>query len=293
MMTVRMPSSYGWLIGRTFVEGGDDLAAARAVQDRILLHASQSKPSSLQLLSGVTTRPDGTTYLAAVKAALTAVGPKHPLLRNLRRYAGIGIGGREGWNQLDAKMQSGWTDALAKLAGGSMLDMRQHGTAHNGWTWPHGAIGAFGNNHHFRAAVALSGIGALPQSEAIYLRAVADNLGRPLQPQHRYTLKLPPTAELCEGFWSLSAYSGEADGRYFFEDNEIHRYAINSAMAGLMKEADGSVSISVQSTAPDDAGANWLPLPTTSPALMLRIYVPSKRLRRTPGLIEQIVSNSI
>lgn len=284
---VRMQSAYGWLLGRTFVEGADDIAAARVVQDGITVQSAAPNPSRLNLLPRTTTKPDGAIYLSAVNAAIASLDPKHPLVATLRHYASLGVGSTapDSWQRLDPDIQTGWTNALTKLSDGSLADMRDHATVRNGWSWPDAHIGKFGRDARFRAAVALSGIGALPQEEAIYLRAVADDMGRPIDPHRRYRLTLPPTRQICDAFWSLSAYRGEADGRYFFEDNAIHRYAINSATTGLKRDANGAVELVIQVERPATDSTNWLPLPSTNPALMLRIYNPARALMRSPKLV--------
>jgi hypothetical protein len=282
---VRMPSGYAWLLARTFVEGSSDLSAAQAAQDKITFAASNQAPSQLQLVPKVPKLPDGETFLGAVKEAIAALDPNDRLARNLRQYAAIGVG--VDWSAVNAEDQNGWKRALLKLADASMAKMQDHATPINGWNWPAANIGAFGNDHAFRAAVALSGIGALTQSEAIYLRAKSDTLGRPIEADRRYRLILPPTAQIAGAFWSLSAYRGEPDGRYFFEDNVIHRYAINSAMPDLVRRYDGRVELIIQSERP--AGqTNWLPLPVANPALVLRIYLPTAALMRSPVRIGKL-----
>jgi hypothetical protein len=285
--TIRIPSSYGWLLARTFVDGANDLPGARTAQDSISLIAKGGPESQLRLRPKTTTQPDGAMYLSAVNAAIAALDRRSPLAANLRNYVGIGVGHPDprAWELLTEEIKAGWNAALRQLADGSIAQMESFATTFNGWNWPNANIGIFGNDHDFRAAVALSGIGALPQSEAIYLRAVSDAFGEPLAADRRYLLTLPPTARIAHAFWSLSAYRGELDGRYFFQDNELHRYAINSATAGLVADASGHIPLVIQRERPADANANWLPMPTERPALVLRMYLPTKALMKNRELI--------
>jgi hypothetical protein len=285
--TIRMPSSYGWLLARTFVSGADDLPGARAAQDGITLAPDNSAASSLRLLRATTTQPNGAMFLSAVNAAIAAIDPRNPLAANLRKYSEIGVGSADAnaWELLKPEAKSGWTDALQRLADGSIAKMESFAAQRNGWSWPNANIGTFGNDHGFRAAVALSGIGALPQSEAVYLRAITDSLGRPLSADRSYRLTLPPTAEIADAFWSLTAYRGEPDGRYFFEDNDLHRYAINSAAEGLVKDNKGQITLTIQKERPAGTLANWLPMPSERPALVLRLYLPTPELMQTRTLI--------
>lgn len=75
-------------------------------------------------------------------------------------------------------------------------------------------------------------------------------------------------------------YQVDADGRQFFVDNPVQRFTIGDRTRGLLKDADGSISIAVQSQAPVDPAsrANWLPSPEGSFRLVLRAYLPSTAL---------------
>jgi len=79
-----------------------------------------------------------------------------------------------------------------------------------------------------------------------------------------------------DAFWSISIYEVEPDGRVFFADNPIHRYAIGDRTRGLKHNADGSIDILVQRDKPaEDQLANWLPAPASGHAhLSLRLYQP-------------------
>jgi hypothetical protein len=288
--TIRMPSSYGWLLARTFVNGADDLPGARAAQDEIALMADNSTTSQLRLLRATTTQPDGAMFLSAVNAAIATLAPRNPLATHLRKYTEIGVGSSDAnaWGTLKPEAKAGWADALRQLANGSIAKMESFATRRNGWSWPNANIGIFGNDHAFRAAVALSGIGALPQSEAIYLRATTDTLGHPLSADRSYRLMLPANAQITDAFWSLTAYRGEPDGRYFFEDNDLHRYAINSAAEGLIKDSKGQITLTIQKERPADTLANWLPMPKERPALVLRLYRPTSKLMHNRTLIKAL-----
>jgi hypothetical protein len=148
------------------------------------------------------------------------------------------------------------------------------------WVYPNPAIGTYGNDHGLRAAVALSGLGALPPAEAVYLNALTDSSGQPLHGHHRYRVKFPPQGIGAQAFWSLSMYQIEADGRLFFIDNPLKRYAVGNRTAGLVKQADGSMALVVQAQEPADAvlKANWLPAPGGPFRLSLRAYLPSPAL---------------
>jgi hypothetical protein len=151
-------------------------------------------------------------------------------------------------------------------------------------------IGRFGEDHAYRATIALLGLGALERVEAIYATCGRDVDGRRLDGAHAYTLAVP--ADLPVGaFWSLSMYRMEPDGRGFFVDNPIDRYTIGDRTPGIVREADGATVVRLQHAAPADARgrANWLPAPDGPFVLNWRLYEPGEGLvtRRfqLPGVV--------
>jgi hypothetical protein len=92
---------------------------------------------------------------------------------------------------------------------------------------------------------------------------------------------LPPNG----AFWSLTM--GDAKNR--FVANRINRYSV-SDRSGLVPNADGSVDIYVQNTAPASHESNWLPTPTGKFILWLRVYVPGAAILdgryKVPPMVE-------
>jgi hypothetical protein len=88
--------------------------------------------------------------------------------------------------------------------------------------------------------------------------------------------QLPP----AHAFWSLALYEVTPEGRAFFTDNPINRYAIGDRSPGLQRGADGSLEIYLQHARPAaDKAANWLPAPASGPMrLVLRAYEPDRSL---------------
>ena len=105
---------------------------------------------------------------------------------------------------------------------------------------------------------------------------------QPLSGAKRYTLAFPAGGlPPARAFWSLSAYEVTPDGRAFFVDNPIDRYSIGDLTPGLMRGADGSLTLYIQQDRPsDERAANWLPAPAGPMRLVLRAYEPE------PSLIE-------
>ena len=59
--------------------------------------------------------------------------------------------------------------------------------------------------------------------------------------------------------------------------NPIDRYSVGSR-SGLVPNADGSIDIYMQRTAPAGHESNWLPAPAGNFKLMLRAYLPGRAI---------------
>ncbi len=142
----------------------------------------------------------------------------------------------------------------------------------NGWTTmfgcgdPHGGI-------FLRAACNVTFMGPINvNAEAMYWTTSKDGAGRTLSGAHDYMLhfaagQLPPN----HAFWSLTM----ADAGNHFVPNPLNRYSV-SDRSGLVPNADGSVDIYIQNTAPVGHQSNWLPAPTGNFILWLRVYLPDQ-----------------
>jgi hypothetical protein len=146
-------------------------------------------------------------------------------------------------------------------------------SSNNGWEVLGDWVGRYGTRYLGRAIVARDLLGANTPEQSIYPIADADVTGRPLDGGHRYTIRfakgrLPPV----NAFWSLTMY----DASDFLYANPIGRYAVGDRTAGLHYARDGSLTFYLQHDAPSVAAqrANWLPAPSGSFHLILRLYQP-------------------
>jgi hypothetical protein len=108
--------------------------------------------------------------------------------------------------------------------------------------------------------------------EAAYWTTVVDGARRRLNGQHEYLLhfpvgQLPPN----DAFWSLAM----TDVVGYMVPNPIDRYSVGGR-SGLVPNADGSIDIYIQRTAPAGHESNWLPAPAGKFKLMLRAYLPGR-----------------
>ena len=142
-------------------------------------------------------------------------------------------------------------------------------TTVNGWSTTL-KYGSWGNNILLRAACAKHLPAANLPEEAVYWTTSTDSAGRTLNGQHDYILHfpvggLPPN----DAFWSLTMT--DSQGRMV--NNPINRYSVGDR-SNLVSNADGSIDIYIQNTAPAGHESNWLPAPTGDFMLWLRVYQP-------------------
>ncbi len=129
-----------------------------------------------------------------------------------------------------------------------------------------------GNGILLRAAFARILPAVNVAQEAAYWTTTVDSAGRRLNGQREYVLhfpagQLPPN----DAFWSLTM----TDVVGFMVKNPIDRYSVGSRSA-LVPNADGSIDIYIQRTAPAGHESNWLPTPSGRFKLMLRAYLPGR-----------------
>jgi hypothetical protein len=146
-------------------------------------------------------------------------------------------------------------------------------TTVNGWSTTVKA-GQPGNGILLRAACARILPAVNVVQEAAYWTTTVDSAGRTLNGQREYVLhfpvgQLPPN----EAFWSLTM----TDVVGYMVRNPIDRYSVGSR-SGLVPNADGSIDISLQRTAPAGRESNWLPAPAGNFKLMLRAYLPGRAI---------------
>jgi hypothetical protein len=146
-------------------------------------------------------------------------------------------------------------------------------TTVNGWSTTM-KVGQPGNGLLVRAACARILPAVNVVEEAAYWTTTVDSAGRRLHGQQEYVLRfpagqLPPN----DAFWSLTM----TDVVGYMVRNPIDRYSVGSR-SGLAPNADGSIDIYLQRTAPATNESNWLPAPAGNFKLMLRAYMPGRAI---------------
>jgi hypothetical protein len=275
-----------WMLARIVVDGPEDLAAARELQQKISIRQvveMPPKPFSVK----ATTSDDPENFLAVVNEMLArSPGGKGHMAREWN-YTAVGVGaGVEPTPEQIALWRAYLPKGIAKLKEKFLF----RDLVYNGWGYQEPGVGEFASSDLLRSAIALGGLAALPEAEAMYFQATQDANGAELSGANRYVWRVPPGGVPADAFWSLTMYQVEADGRFFLTTNSIKRFSIGDRTDGLVKNADGSIDILIQHEQPTgEKAANWLPAPAGPIRLSLRAYLPKQELRdrkwRVPGVV--------
>lgn len=277
---IRSPTNMAWLLGRTLVDDPANLSAPRALQAQYRLASLAGLPLPPEPRGALESpqRPAsrGLGYLDELAALLSDNPPPAADAPMMRRFARIGLtpGGKPAaW--IAAR---GWSEpAAAAIAAAAAEVERQAAEGGIGGTgaeggWRTSSVGVYGTDYAQRARIARSGLGALTPDEALYFTLLRRPGGEAFTGDKPVTLRLDPKALPRIGaFWSLSLYSATD---YFFVQNPINRFALGDRTPGLVRDADGAVTIVISHAKPASGEANWLPAPPGPWMLTFRAYRP-------------------
>lgn len=272
---IRAPTRHVWALLRVLVEGPHDLNAARVVQVGTSLQGPATPPPP-----GVASwQAPWPSYFASASDLMALNGPPATDRAVLERMAPLRLHNFDptGFTADEVRaIEAGVEEALREARRGGLGEPVEAA----GWIYPAVGLGDFGQDYRLRAAVALTGLAALPQVEAMYMRAVGDLPNRLHDGRRSWRLRFPPGATPpVDGFWSLSLYEATPAGQFFFTDNPLRRYAIGDRSPGLRMDDDGGLEILIGHERPgEEREANWLPAPDGPFALFLRAYLPTSAL---------------
>lgn len=278
---VRAPTNDVWALARTLVDGPEDLAAARKVQDRLQVVPAPGTRPVAPIAVATPLDPTPETLLGVVNAAL-ARSPVPAMHRpRLARMSAVGLGtNAPAWSALPPRTRAAWSSGAGPLRESLRGALEANSVKRAGWTYPKAGLGRFGANDAYRAAVALEGLAALEPVEALYTFTREDAAGAPLDGRRQYRLRVPANVPV-DGFWSLSMYEISPDGRLYFTANPIGRYSIGNRTRGLVNNPDGSLTVVISHAEPatPEARANWLPAPPGAFRMSFRAYRPRAAFR--------------
>jgi hypothetical protein len=262
-----------WIIGSTQLKGASDVAAVNAIQDQYSLMPLDT------YVSGSTTAtptpgptdptitrypaPTGLAFFDAMGEQMALFPPPARDAKALAAFASVGIGPGLTPSQ-DSRLSADTLAGLTAAAAAGPSRIRESTTAlyaadfvpHNGYLL--GGFGRYGTRYSERAVISQIGLGAFTPHQAIYAMAWSDQTRKALHGSRRYVLHLSTPPPTNEG-WSLTVYNLQGG----LMANPLNRYALTNT-SELSRNADGSVDIYLQSTAPKTSSqrANWLPIST-------------------------------
>ncbi|MGB1203455.1 MAG: DUF1254 domain-containing protein, partial [Alloalcanivorax venustensis] len=242
---VRAPTPRVWALGRVLVDGPEDLADACAVQDGLFIN--KDAPTE-DVTEGEPVLRDAPwdQYLKAANELLRREPPPATDLGILRKIAPLGIGPHQHFDvsRFDAEQARAIEEGIEAARDFLVTVQGARGAVVEGWTYPSGRTGDFGQDYLLRAVIAVGGLGALPVEEAMYMRADGDQERGLFDGKRNYRLHFP-AGEMppLDSFWSLSLYEAMDDGQFFFADTPLRRYAIGDRSPGLTWNEDGSLDI--------------------------------------------------
>jgi len=282
---VEAPTNLVWLLGRTQINGKQDLPSVVALTNAYTLTplSSVGKPYTAPqntpidpALDMKTAPPKQVaawmdhTYFERLSALLQKYPPPAADKEALARFEALGLSpGKFSPSPAAAQaIQGAGARVVAKLN----RYFNEMTPPRNGWT-VHTTLGSYGTHFLERATVALRGLGANLAEDAIYPFTTKDGSGEGLDGKNRYKLSFPKGQEPpANAFWSLTVYNGEG----YLVNNPIQRYAIGSRDA-LQLTPDGTLELLIQSDKPvGELAANWLPTAPGPLLLVLRIYWPKE-----------------
>jgi len=285
---VDAPTNTVWVMSRMAIKGKSDYAAVHDWQDKLTLTPLSSwgknyRAPNVEVTPYVDTRTAPARQVADLSGAaffsrMAELFKKNPPAAadgdTLRRFAGLGIiPGKtydpnilpeEGRRALEEGARQGEAEIIAE--GRDQMGVEKK----DGWAYSR-HLGSYGTDYKHRAVVAMYGLGANLDADAIYPRATVDANGQPLSGKNNYRIRftkenLPPV----NGFWSLTAYTP----RQSLVTNPINRFALGDR-DNLKYNNDGSLDLYVQHKSPGKAKqANWLPTPKEHFSLNMRLYWP-------------------
>jgi hypothetical protein len=285
---IRAPSNDVQVIGRFLVNGPADAPAVHALQDGIAFMPVVAGAGPVPQWVPVTNSTDAANFIAVVNEMLWRNPVPAGEAKAFASWADLGVGGGAyAFARSSAEVQAAWRKRLPVLHEALKAGLRHGARQVEGWGVPAPNVGLFGTDTHLRAAVAFGGLSALPSTEAVYLNLESDPSGQPLDGSQRWKLVVPPLQ--AKGFWSLSMYKKDADGRLFFAANPIGRYSIGDRTASVRRGADGTIEVLLQHEPPTGDTSNWLPTPMGVYAITLRAYLPSDAMRRGEAPLPRLV----
>jgi len=278
------PTPWVMILGRTLVDGPDDVPNVRKLQEEyrltpLSLWGTESEvPERRDVMQPFDQQKDPLAPWKTLNAMLAENPPPPNHGQLMKQFATIGIG--PGLNVEDQDEVTKENLVRAAAAGRQLIEQNlQSGwsaTYVNGWRYLNRRIGRAGDDFLLRAAwQSLLGIVDNDPEEAVYVGLYTDGDGESLTGANSYEMRLAPGQEPpVDAFWSLTMYAN-----YNLVPNPIDRYSLGDRSKGLKRDSDGGLTIYIQHDSPgEEKESNWLPAPEGTFNLFMRMYQPRQEV---------------
>jgi hypothetical protein len=276
---IRSPTPMIAILQRIYVGDASEVPLVRTLQDQIRVEPMAGGPfpklatPEFDTAAPVRQTRDPLVYFDIVNRYTRWNRPSDQYAAVVASLADAGLGPGAALPAdpaMRAALDAGARDAQASINAAITL-----GPFRNGWRVPdmRGAIP--GPYILPQAVLQITQIGSLPADEAVYYVGRRDGAGALLDGRSRYTLtfaagQLPPVDP--RGFWSITMYRASDS---LLVANPINRYVIRPTTPGLVRNADGSLTVHFSHLRPEGVPAgNWLPAPEGGFVVAIRAYLP-------------------
>lgn len=312
LQKVQAPTNLVWILGRTKTNGPSDYKSVSSLQDQYLIvplsqwsgtaYITQARPTFDATIDMKTApveqvvKMDAMEFYRRLGELMRDNPPSAKDSVIIERFKKVGYRPGEFFDasalpdNIQESLHSGAKKGLDRIKAEAN---EPSGKKINGWVLTTG-LGSYGTDYSKRAAVALMGLGANLDADAIYPRTTVDADGERLSGLRNYVIHFPKgQTPPVKGFWSISMYNSEQ----FFVNNPIKRFAIGDRNK-LTYNKDGSLDIYIQSSSPGpQRESNWLPSPREEFNLVMRLYWPQPAAIdgtwKIPGVQKSMKANNL
>ena len=273
-VAIECPTALVWLLGRVLVDSDEDLASARAFQQRFTLHGTPALAAPDSVARWQHGGDPALDFFANLARALVDFPPP-PSQRGVFALLTDSAHVRPDAAGHLGDLRPAAIEGLRQGYAAAMQMIEGHTRSLSKAPWRYSTrLGRYGDDLMLRAATAFKGLGALAADIALYLNTDYDHDGQPLHGEHLYRIRFEDGGALpADAFWSVTLYGADR----YLAANPLQRFALGNRSA-LQRDADGSLSLHVSHREPPGPQSNWLPAPDGPFYLILRLYHPQSRI---------------
>ena len=291
MIPLRMDTNEGFLAIRIVVDGQDDRENATKLQDKFHLQPLSVHRNESQQVAALKAfpKPDKEGELSRYRRIVERARlnpPRDPCTKAMWdsfQYLGMSLDQPFDASKVDPAIKRGMQRAIDATHDVVAWKVKYRGYKSESMWNVDMRGGSYAQDFLARAEGAIQGLVVHDSAEAMYFHTYHDGKSEPLHGDKQYTLHFDADhLPQVEAFWSITAYNDE----YNLVENPIQRYSIGDRTEGLKYNADGSLTLHIQSTQPAEGRTNWLPTPPGEIfRLNFRMYMP-KPVIRNPETVE-------